>query len=175
MSGALLLFLAACTPDDPALGTYVGDEVTHNDFESLRGWATADTAALTTALARSGRWAVRVDAVQPVGPVFKAPLGAASVHTLKAIEVEAWVYLPVGQSDAELRVEIWPAAGGGFLHREAWPLRSQVRSVAEWVRVRHTFKLPAGSNSADYLCLTLAHIPNAGPIYLDDLTVKALE
>ena len=80
LCGWLLLSLPACPPADPALGTYVGDKVTHNDFESFRGWGTDDTTALSARCPRSGRWAVRVDAAHPVGPVFKAPLGAAFAH-----------------------------------------------------------------------------------------------
>ena len=184
LCGWLLLSLPACTPADPALGTYVGDEVTHNDFEAFRGWGTGDTTALSARCPRSGRWAVRVDAAHPVGPVFKASLGAACVHTLKAVEAEAWVSAPAGQTTAGQtaavwRVEVWPAAGGSCLHREEWPLPAtgpaQAGHPAEWTQVRHIFKLPAGLNSADYLCLTLAHTPNASPLYLDDLVVKARE
>lgn len=172
---ALALLLNACAPADPALGEYVGDEVTHNGFESVRGWGQADTASLTTARARSGRYAVVVDAAREFGLTYNAALREASVHPLRAVDVEAWVYLPSARADAALSLQVWPAGASAPTHNNQLRLLDQVTQFNRWVRVRHLFKLPTGLGADDRLRLFLWRSASPEPVFLDDIRVKARE
>lgn len=167
--------LAACHPSDPALGEYIGDEVTHNDFESVRGWGTGNAETLTSDQAHSGRYAVRVDAAHEFGLTYDAKMGDVSVHPLKAIEVEAWVFLPSAQADAVLGIQIWPAGAQANSYHEQLRLLDQVKSFDSWQRVRYIFKIPSGLGSEDRLRLFLWRSTSPEPVYMDDIRVKARE
>ena len=169
------LLPAACAPADPELGVYVGDEVTHNDFEAAWGWL-PDTASLTTARAHSGHWAIVVDSRHEVGLTYDAALREASVHTLRALDVQAWVFLPGPGASAELDLQVWPAGGGGApTHWDQLRLLDQVTEFNQWVPVHCVFKLPAGLGTEDRLRLFLRRGGSTAPVYLDDLLVKARE
>lgn len=171
----VLLLLSACTPADPALGQYVGDEVAHNDFEAVRGWGSADTTSLTTTHAHSGRFAVVVDARREKGFAYDAALHNASVHPLRAVEVEAWVNLPSARADAALSLQLWPANGSPPTHYDQLRLLDQVTQFNQWVPVHALFKLPAGLGDDDRLRIFLWRSASAEPVYLDDIRVKARE
>ncbi len=166
----------ACS-GDPADGTWVGDEVTHNDFETVAGWGAADRSTLTRDHAHSGRYAVVVDSTHETGLMFDLPLYEASVHSLQAVEVTAWVYLPNNRADATLQAET--VADGGSPntppYREEFPLRSQVEVFKRWTEVTHIFHLPGGLPGSTHLRLYLKRGSSADPVYLDDIRVKARE
>ena len=166
---------AACGSHDPADGTWIGDDVTRNDFEAVAGWGAADRSTLTRDHAHSGRYAVLVDSTHATGLMFDLPLYEASVHTLQAVEVEAWVYLPHDKADATLQLEAVAEDGTVPLFSEQLPLLSQVSDFKRWTRVQHIFHLPGGLPGSTHLRLYLKRGTNPGPVYLDDIRVKARE
>lgn len=177
LTGFLAAGSAACTGRDPADGTWIGDEVTHNDFEAVAGWGGADRSSLTRDHAHSGRYAVVVDSTHETSLMFDLPLYEASVHTLVAVEVEAWVYLASDQADATLQVETVAegAAAGAPAYREPFVLRPQVEEVKRWTFVHHIFHLPGGLPGSTHLRLFLKRGRSLTPVYLDDIRVKARE
>ena len=106
-AAGLLSFVAACSGSDA--GHWVGDYVTDNDFEAMRGWL-PDASSLTRDHAHSGQFATYVGPEREYGLTFDLPLREASVHTLKGVAVEAWVYLPTPEAAASLEVQV-PLAG----------------------------------------------------------------
>ena len=166
----------ACSTD-PNDGHWIGDDVTHNDFESVAGWGGADRSTLTRDHAHSGRYAVAVDPSHETGLMFDLPLYEASVHSLAAIEVEAWVYLPNDKADARLQVEL--VADGpdprATIHQEDLPLLSQVSEFKHWTQVHKIFQLPSGQPGGSHLRLYLKRGSSTEPVYLDDIRVKARE
>ena len=176
-SWVLLAGSAACSPANPADGNWIGDEVTRNDFEAVAGWGGADRSTLTRDHAHSGRYAVVVDANHETGLTFDLPLYEASVHSLAAVEVDAWVYLPHGQADASLQVET--VAEGpephAVLHSEQLPLLSAVAEFKKWTPVHHIFRLPGSPPNGTHVRLFLKRGSNPAPVYLDDIRVRARE
>ena len=168
--------LAACS-SDPGRGQWVGDYVTTNNFESVLGWG-ADAGTLTKDHAHSGRFAVRVDAGHEYGQTFDLPLDQASVHVLKSVRLEAWVFLPSAQANAAVVLQIVNTANNGFrvVHSEQLDLLGQVKNYQQWQPVRHDFALPASSLRPDYhLRVFLWRSNSPEPVYLDDISLKALE
>lgn len=164
--------LAAC--GDPRAGQYVGDTVTRTDFEDLAGWG-SDVNALTTRHAHSGSQATFVGPDREYGLTYRLPLGRASVHPLKGLDVSAWVYLPSGQADAALTVQVFAPGGGPALYNESLRLLDQVHTYGEWQPVQHQFVLPAGLPLEAELRCYLYRSNSAEPVYLDDLYLKARE
>ena len=103
LAAAAAAFLAACSSGEA--GRWVGDYVTANDFEALRGWG-VDGNSLTRDHAHSGQYATFVSPEHEYGLTFDLPLNQASVHALKGVAVEAWVYLPTPQAAASLEVQV---------------------------------------------------------------------
>jgi len=169
-----LVGLAACG-GDPRAGQYVGDNVTTTDFEQLAGWGDADRQALTQQQAHSGRTATFVGPARAYSLAYYLPLGQASVHPLKAVELDAWVYLPSGKASAALAVQVLPPGGGAPLYHEQLPLLDQVHDFGSWQRVHHVFVLPQGLPGEAELRIFLGRATSPEPVYLDDLTVKARE
>jgi len=173
----LLAGSAACSPANPADGAWIGDEVTHNDFESVAGWGGADRSTLTRDHAHSGRYAVLVDANHETGLTFDLPLYEASVHTLAAVEVDAWVYLPSNHADASLQVEtvVEGPEPHAVLHNEQFPLLPAVSEFKKWMPVHHLFHLPSSPPNGTHVRLFLKRGSTTEPVYLDDIRVKARE
>lgn len=173
----LMAASAACSSHNPADGNWVGDDVTRNDFEAVAGWGGADRTTLTRDHAHSGRFAVVVDTTHETGLMYDLPLFEASVHTLQAVEVEAWVYLPNEKADAVLQVEA--IADGpeprAVLFSEQFPLLSQVEEFKRWTLVKHIFQLPGSMPGSTHLRLFLKRGSSLAPVYLDDIRVKARE
>ncbi|OGX88384.1 hypothetical protein BEN48_09875 [Hymenobacter glacialis] len=171
MAGTSLL--AACSSNEA--GRWVGDYVTANDFEALRGWG-VDANSLTRDHAHSGQYATFVNAEREYGLTFDMPLNQASVHPLKGVAVEAWVYLPTPQAAASLEVQVQLP---GTENRQAFAgsikLADQVKEGAKWTRVRQEFAFPAGLPDEAHLRIFLWRNASSLPVYLDDLKVKALE
>ena len=172
---AAALGLAACG-NDPRAGHYVGDDITSTDFENLAGWG-ADVSALTREHAHSGRYATFVGPEREFSLTYKLPLGLASVHTLRAVDVAAWVLVPTPQAGAALTVQVLPPPGtpGLPLYSEALHLSSPLVEAGKWSPVSHVFVLPAGLPAEAELRIYLWRDTDAGPVYLDDLRVKARE
>ncbi len=169
-----LVGLAACS-GDPRAGHYVGDIITATDFEQLAGWGDADRQTLTQQQAHSGRTATFVGPAHAYSLTYHLPLGKASVHPIKALELDAWVYLPSGKANAVLAVQVLPAGGGNPLHDEQLHLLDQVHEFGSWQRVHHVFVLPWGLPGEAELRIFLGQATSPEPVYLDDLTVKARE
>lgn len=168
-----LLAVALASCGDPQTGNYVGDVITRTDFEDLAGWGT-DVSALTREHAHSGRFATFVGPGREFSLTYKLPLGAASVHPVKAVEVEAWVYLPSAQADATLLVQVL-GTDGRPLFNEGLHLPEQLHEYAVWKPVQHTFVLPPNLPLDSELRLYLWGANAHEPVYLDDLTAKARE
>jgi hypothetical protein len=171
----LLSLLMACSSDQAA-GHYIGDVITRTDFEDVAGWG-ADVSAVTRERAHSGRFAIFVNASREFSLTYRLPLREASVHQIKAVNLEAWVYVPSGQADASLNVQVESATGTGVspLYSEQFRLLDQVREFGKWTKVQHTFVLPAGLASESELRIFLRRNISPEPVYLDDLLAKAQE
>jgi hypothetical protein len=168
--------LTACS-GDPRAGQYVGDIITAIDFEQLAGWGSTDLTALTQQQAHSGRMATFVGPGREFSLTYHLPLGQASVHTLKAVEVDAWVYLPSGKADALLAIQVQhaPVDSGAILYDAQLRLLDQVHAFGSWQRVHKVFILPWDLPGDAELRIFLWRSASAEPVYLDDLTVKARE
>ena len=171
----LLSLLAACGSEQDT-GYYIGDSITRTDFEDAAGWG-ADVSALTRERAHSGRYAIFVNAGREYSLTYRLPLREASVHQLKAIDIEAWVYLPSAKANASLNVQVSPAGtnGGSTRYSEQLHLLDQVQEFGKWTKVQHTFVLPAGLSAEDELRIFLWRDASAEPVFLDDLHAKARE
>lgn len=169
----LLGLLTACSGADT--GHWVGDYVTSNDFEAVRGWG-ADAAGLTRDHAHSGQYAVFVGPEREYSFTYDLPLSEASVHALRGVAVEAWVYLPDVQTSASLDVQVrLPGAASPLGFAGSLRLADQVTERAKWTRVRQEFLFPAGLPGDAHLRIFMWRNASPGPVYLDDLCVKALE
>ncbi|HEX8425819.1 carbohydrate binding domain-containing protein [Hymenobacter sp.] len=155
-------------------GKWIGDYVTVNDFESVLGWG-SDASSLTRDHAHSGRYAVQVGPEHEYGLTYDLPLSQASVHQLRGVEVEAWVYLPSSQASAMLALQIIDAGSGKAVHTEYLPLTEQVQEYKEWRPVHKRFILPVGLSNDFHLRMYLWRNNSPETVYLDDLNVKALE
>jgi hypothetical protein len=165
--------LAGCADSDA--GHWVGDYVTANDFEAVRGW-TPDASGLTRDHAHSGQYATFAGPGHDYGLTYDLPLGDASVHTLKGVAVEAWVYLPHPQDAASLEVQVALPGGENRLgFAGSLKLPEQVSEGAKWTRVRQEFAFPAGLPGEAHLRIFLWRNNSQETVYLDDLRVKALE
>lgn len=175
--GLLSLSLLGACRDDAAQGQYVGDSITRTDFDDLLGWG-ADPTALTREHAHSGRFATFVNADREYSLTYRLPLGQASVHIIKAVEIEAWVYLTSAKAAASLSVQLGrPGASSDApaLYAEQLNLLDQVHEFGKWVPVHRTFVLPEGAPSESELRIFLWRQNSPEPVYLDDLHVKARE
>jgi len=170
-----VLVLAGCSTD-PGRGKWVGDYVTTNNFESVAGWG-ADASTLTKEHTHSGQFAVRVDADHEYGQTFDLPLNQASVHALKGVELEAWAYLPSAQASGALVLQIIDAAGADsrVVHSEQVELLNEVKEYKEWTKVRHVFNLPDALSPDYHLRIFLWRSGSKEPVYIDDISIKALE
>jgi hypothetical protein len=167
--------LGACS-SDPGRGEWVGDYITTNNFESVLGWG-AQAPTLSKEHAHSGRFAVRVDANNEYGQTFDVSLAEASVHPLKGVRLDAWVYLPSTQATGALVLQILDTANNGMrvVHSEQLDLAKQVRAAKEWTPVQHDFVLPAALAPGYRLRVYLWRSNSPEPVYLDDISLKALE
>ena len=147
--------------------------VTSNDFEAMRGWI-VDSRSLSRDHAHSGQFSTYVSAEREYGLTFDVPLHEASVHQLKGVAVEAWVYLTSPQSAASLDVQVsLPDGKLGFADRIN--LVDKVKEGARWTRIRQEFALPPNLPADARLRIFLWRNSSQQPVYLDDLRVKALE
>jgi hypothetical protein len=170
---SLLGLLVACSSS--ADGEWVGDYVTTNDFESVRGWG-GDASAITRDHTYSGQYAIFVSPEREYSFTYDLPLHEASLHPLKGIVVEGWVYLSTKQSSASLDVQVrLPGPNGQLGFTDRLMLPEQVKEGAKWTHVRKEFIFPAGLPGDAHLLIFLWRNSSHEPVYLDDLRVKALE
>jgi len=173
---ALLAGLAGCG-GDPRAGTYVGDAIIRTDFEGLAGWG-ADTDALSRAHAHSGQFATFVGPAREFSLTYRLPLGQASVHPLRAVDLEAWVYAASPRAEAALTVQVFRPPGspaGPPLYSESLHVGSSPAEAGTWRPVHHVFVLPSGLPGEAELRIFLWRDTGAEPVYLDDLYAKARE
>ncbi len=168
----LLWLLAGCS--DSGAGKWVGDYVTANDFEAVRGWS-PDASALTRDHVHSGQYATFISPEREYSLTYDLPLQEASVHALKGVAVEAWVYLPTPQAGASLEVQVQLPGQEKAIYSERLILPEQVTEGAKWTRVRKEFAFPEGLPGDAHLRIFLWRNTSSVPVYLDDLRVKALE
>jgi hypothetical protein len=176
LAAGLLAGLAACG-DDPANGRYVGDTVIRTDFEDLAGWG-PDPSYLTDVHAHSGRQAIFIAPDREYSLTYHLPLGQASLHRIKALDVSAWVYLPSDKASATLAVQVFRPAGaapGPPLYSGDLLLTSEVHKYGKWQPMQHLFVLPDNLPVEAELRLYLWRGSSTEPVYLDDLYVKARE
>jgi hypothetical protein len=175
---ALASSLAACG-SNPDAGQYVGDSITATDFDNLAGWG-ADPNGLSRDHAHSGRFSTFISPEREYSLTYNLPLRDASVHTIKAVEVDAWVYLPSDQAKASLTVQVVrPVPAGGTtaasLSNEPLHLLDQVHKFGKWQPVHQVFVLPPNLPADSELRIFMWRDASSEPVYLDDLTVKARE
>ncbi|MGI4740319.1 MAG: hypothetical protein ACRYG7_34540 [Janthinobacterium lividum] len=173
---ALLAGLAGCG-GDPRAGHYIGDDITRTDFEEMAGWG-ADEGALTRAHAHSGQFATFVGPTREFSLTYQLPLGQASVHTLRAVDLDAWVYAASPRAGAALTVQVFRPPGspaGPPLYSEALHVGSTPADAGTWHPVHHVFVLPSGLPGDAQLRIFLWRDAGSEPVYLDDLHAKARE
>lgn len=173
---ALLAELTGCG-GDPRAGTYIGDDITRIDFEELIGWG-ADEGALTRAHARSGSFATFVGPTREFSLTYHQPLNQASVHTLRAVDLDAWIYSTSPRAGAAITVQVFRPPGGPAgppLYSEALHVSSSPAEAGKWRPVHHVFVLPSGLPGEAELRIYLWRDAGSEPVYLDDLHAKARE
>jgi len=170
----LMVALASC--GDAGAGRYVGDYITQTDFDNLAGWG-ADVNALTREHAHSGRFATVVNTTREYSLTYRLPLREASVHALRAVEIDAWVFLPSSKASASLNVQVQPVSGvsGDALYNEELHLLDQVQEFGKWTPIHRVFVLPTRLPAEAELRIFLWRASSPEPVYLDDLRVKARE
>lgn len=175
--GAALLAGPAGCGGNPQAGRYIGDDITRTDFESMIGWG-ADEGALTREHAHSGQFATFVGSTREFSLTYHLPLGQASVHPLRAVDLDAWVYAASPQASAALTVQVMRPPGspaGPPLYSEALHVSSSPTDAGKWRSVHHVFVLPDGLPGEAELRIFLWRDTGSEPVYLDDLHVRARE
>jgi len=176
LAAGLLAGLSACG-DDPAKGRYVGDTVIRTDFEDLAGWG-PDPSYLSDVHAHSGRQAIFIAPDREYSLTYHLPLGQASLHRIKALDVSAWVYLPSDKAKATLAIQVFRAPGqpaGPPLYSGDLLLTDAVHKYGKWQPIQHVFVLPDDLPVDAELRLYLWRASSTERVYLDDLYVKARE
>lgn len=170
----LLLSLGACSTPG-ADETAAGDYLTRNDFESMIGWL-PDATALTKEHAHSGTYATLVNQDKEFSLTYNVKLGDVSPHKLKGLDIEAWVYLPDDKATAQLGMQILdPLQDNKQIFNDGIKLTDQVKEYNVWTKVSKQVVLPDNVSYDQVLKIFLWRGDSASPVYLDDLTVKALE
>lgn len=167
------LSLAACS-SNPELGT-PGDYITRNDFESMMGWV-PDASTLTRDHAHSGQYALQVTPEHEYSLTYQAMLGNVSPHKLRGIKLEAWVYLPDEKTTGELSVQIVdPAQDNKQIFSGGINLPETVKEYGKWVQVSKDIMLPDNIAYTHNLKAFLWRAGAASTVYVDDLSIKAIE
>lgn len=171
----LALSLAACS--SPSSDTDAGGAgvLAHNDFESLAGWL-PDNSGLTKEQAHSGKYAIMVNQQRDFSLTYDAMLGDLSDHKPRGLMVEAWVYLPDDKSGAQLGMQLMdPEKGGEPLFSDGIALGDEVKTYKTWTKVSKEILLPPTSNYNQRIKVFLWRGGATSSVYLDDLTIKAIE
>ncbi|MBT9392997.1 carbohydrate binding domain-containing protein [Hymenobacter sp. NST-14] len=146
--------------------------ITHNDFESMVGWAPANP-SLTTVKAHSGRYSLKVDNGVEYGLGYAVPLVQASPTRLQKMTVSAWVLLVAKDAKANLVVEIKnPADDSQKIFWEALELGQEVKQINEWKKVEKTFTLPTTIEPTYELRVYLWRGEASEPVFLDDMVIS---
>ena len=171
----LALSLGACSSSESS-DAVAGDYFTRNDFESLVGWL-PDATALTKEHAHSGSYATLVNQDREFGLTYNAKLGDVSPHKLRGIEIEAWFYLSDDQAgEAQLGVQVVdPQQDNKLVFSDGIKLAEQVKEYKVWTKVSKQIMLPDNINYDQNLKVFLWRGNATSPVYMDDLTIKALE
>lgn len=170
LSALVCAGLASCS--DSKTEALPENLISHNDFESLEGWAPAN-ASLTTAKAHSGRYSVKVDSGVEYGMSYTSPLSKASPTRLQKLEVSAWVLLTGKECNANLVVEVKnPADDAQKIFWESLEVGKEVKSVNKWTEVKKTFTLPATVEAAHELRVYLWRAGATQPVFLDDIAIS---
>lgn len=170
--------LSGCTGDKS--GFPAKNALMHNDFESAAGWV-ADASSLSTEQAHSGKTSLKVDAAHPYSLTYYSLLGHLSETHIRGVHVEAWAYAPSHTASANVRLSIGlnNAPGGQMMLGEGIPFSSEVTEDGKWVKVSKDLIFPPKANYSWQLVMYLWNgggtDPGAGPAYLDDIQLTAIE
>lgn len=171
---AALSLLAACSSDNPT--TPVADGyIARNDFEASLGWS-GDPAAVTKAQAHSGQYSIYVDQSREFSLTYEAPLRQVVGFQPRSLEVEAWVFLTDDNSTGELGVQITdPVHNEKQLFGDGINLQEAAKVHNKWVKVSKSISLPDSLNPDQHLKVFLWRSNATSPVYLDDISIKAIE
>lgn len=173
LTALAMLSLAACS-SNTEFGT-PGDYITRNDFESMMGWI-PDASALTKDHAHSGQYAIQVNPEHEFSLTYTAMLGNVSPHKLRGIKLEAWVFLPDDKTTGVLGVQILdPAQGNKEIFGSGINLPETVKEYGKWVQVSKDIMLPDNIAYTHNLKVFLWRAGTASTVYVDDLSIKAIE
>ncbi|KAA9331349.1 hypothetical protein F0P96_13965 [Hymenobacter busanensis] len=171
--GLLLLTAVLATACSKNQQTVDGDVITRNDFESYVGWF-PETGNVGRDHAHSGQFAVKVDPQHEFGPTYKGIIGQISVHQLKGVHVEAWVYLPNPQG-AKLGVVVSTPDEKTQILGDGIDLNQDVKEYKKWVKIQKDIAFPATVNATHMLKVFLWRGGATEAVYLDDISISALE
>ncbi|MDO7884703.1 carbohydrate binding domain-containing protein [Hymenobacter cheonanensis] len=170
--------LSACSRD--AAEFPAPNALMHNDFESAAGWV-ADATSLSTEQAHSGKVSLKVDPTHPYSLTYYSLLGQLSEGHIRGVRVEAWAYAPSHAASANVRLSIGlnDAPGGQLMLGDGIPFSTAVTEDGKWVKVSKDFIFPPKANYSSQLVMYLWNGGGtgngAGPAYLDDIQLTAIE
>ena len=170
----LTLALAGC--GDKPTGN-PNNYLTASDFEAVEGWMPEPVpASLVRDKARSGRYAIKVDANNEYSIGYNNTLGRLSTSKLKKIRIHAWVNMPDKNSQAVLVTQIVdPANPAKPVVWEGLKLGEKVTTYNKWVEVTMDVTLPPSVNYTNRLGVYLWRTNSSGATFLDDLAIEKVE
>ncbi|RFP66891.1 hypothetical protein D0N36_02065 [Hymenobacter lapidiphilus] len=126
--------------------------------------------------AHSGRYSIFVDRTREFSLTFNAPLYRTVSFRPHSVEVEAWVYLTDDNSTAELGVQLVNSATDNTeLFGDGIKLQEAAKVHKKWVKVAKTIVLPDSVKPTQHLKVFLWRSNATSPVYVDDITIKAIE
>ena len=169
---AAALGCTACSPGSDSAPADAKGAFMANDFESLRGWV--DPNLIDPGQAHSGKYSSRVDKDHEFGVTYEMPLGKISDHKIKAMHLEAWVYLPNAQAAVVGTQIIDPAQANKAVGGDGIKLE-EVKTFNKWVKVEKDMPMPDFINSAMKIRVFLWRGLATEPVYMDDIKMSIKE
>ena len=167
------LLLAGCTSQPTAATENV---LMQNNFDDLAGWlGDAPQPSLTREKAHSGHYSLKVDGNTEFSIGYTKPLGQLTEARVNKFKVEAWVFAPGADAKA-LLVTVFtnPEPGSKPLSWVGFDVVKATSTYNDWTRVSEVIEVPAATTANTLFNIYLWRTNAPQPIYLDDLTVSAV-
>lgn len=165
-----LLAVGACSSDK----SINADALMATDFESMVGWV-PDASTVTKDHAHSGVYALKVDAQHEFSLTYSTTMGELLTKKPKSVKLEAWGYMNSAQGTGSLVMEISDPNTNQQVLREGIELGEQIKDFKKWVKVKKTITLPDNVQPQHRIKIYLWRPGAPEPVYIDDLSLSAIE
>lgn len=146
-----------------------------NNFDELAGWlGAAPQPSLTTEKAHSGHYSIKVDATTDFSIGYTKTLGQMSDRRVVKFKIDAWVLVPGADAKA-LLVTTFGESGAKPMKWTGFDVTKDTPTNGDWQRVSEVIEVPAVATANTIFNLYLWRTGAPQPIYLDDLTVSAVQ